>query len=97
MEGLLSRIGVDQAYGGWNAPVDEETGEFVFVPIPDGKNKQYPPGLRISYQQSLAELKSFAQKKGFTADLDLFTADLDFGSPKSYSIDVRTSILISLG
>lgn len=34
MKGLLVRIGVDQAYGGWNAPVHLGTHEFVYVPIP---------------------------------------------------------------
>ena len=34
MNALLVRIGVDQAYGGWNAPVDAE-GRFVYVPIPE--------------------------------------------------------------
>jgi hypothetical protein len=34
MKGLLVRIGVDQAYGGWNAPVDAD-GQFVYVPIRD--------------------------------------------------------------
>lgn len=29
------RVGIDQAFGGWNAPVDPETYEFVYVPIPD--------------------------------------------------------------
>jgi hypothetical protein len=49
MNGILVRIGVDQAYGHWNAPVDESTGEFVFVPIPDGEAKQYRPGSRVQY------------------------------------------------
>lgn len=35
MKGYLVRIGVDQAYGGWNAPVNPDTNEFVFVPIPE--------------------------------------------------------------
>lgn len=35
VRGLLVRVGIDQAYGGWNAPVDPETHEFAYVPIPD--------------------------------------------------------------
>ncbi len=34
MKALLVRIGVDQAFGGWNAPVNPDTGEFLYVPIP---------------------------------------------------------------
>lgn len=37
MRAYLIRIGVDQAYGGWNAPMDPETNEFVYVPIPESR------------------------------------------------------------
>ncbi len=36
MKGLLVRVGIDLTYGGWNAPVDPDTLEFAYVPIPDG-------------------------------------------------------------
>lgn len=32
---VLARVGIDQAYGGWNGPVDPVTREFGCVPIPD--------------------------------------------------------------
>jgi hypothetical protein len=38
MKGLLVRVGVDQAYGHWNGPVDPATGRFVYVPIPDDRD-----------------------------------------------------------
>jgi len=38
----LVRIGVDQAFGGWNAPVDPATGEFVYVPIPESATEFHP-------------------------------------------------------
>jgi hypothetical protein len=37
MRAYLVRIGVDQAFGGWNAPMNPETREFVYVPIGDGR------------------------------------------------------------
>lgn len=37
MRGYLVRIGVDQAFGGWNAPMNPETNEFVYVPIPESR------------------------------------------------------------
>jgi hypothetical protein len=37
MRAYLVRIGVDQAFGGWNSPVDPETNEFVYVPIPESR------------------------------------------------------------
>jgi hypothetical protein len=33
----LVRIGVDQAFGGWNAPMDPATRQFVYVPIPESR------------------------------------------------------------
>lgn len=37
MHAYLVRVGVDQAFGGWNSPVDPETNEFVYVPIPEAR------------------------------------------------------------
>lgn len=37
MRAYLVRIGVDQAFGGWNAPMNPDTNEFVYVPIPESK------------------------------------------------------------
>ena len=37
MRAYLVRIGVDQAFGGWNAPMNPETREFVYVPIPESR------------------------------------------------------------
>jgi hypothetical protein len=36
MRAYLVRVGIDQAFGGWNAPVDPGSNEFVYVPIPEG-------------------------------------------------------------
>lgn len=44
MKALLVRIGVDQSYGGWNAPVDAE-GNFVYVPIPEKLGTRFHSGL----------------------------------------------------
>jgi len=49
MKALLIRIGVDQAYGGWNAPVDPSTWEFAYVPIPEGSGTQCHKGLERRY------------------------------------------------
>jgi hypothetical protein len=37
MRAFLVRIGVDQAYGSWNAPMDPDTNEFVYVSIPESR------------------------------------------------------------
>lgn len=72
MKAVLVRIGVDQAYGRWNAPVDAN-GHFVYVPIPEKYGTQFHPGLERRYDEILPSLSSFCAKH----DCDL-TNDLRF-------------------
>jgi hypothetical protein len=58
MNALLVRIGVDQAYGGWNAPVDAD-GKFVYVPIPEKLGTSFHPGLERRYGEIIPALNSF--------------------------------------
>jgi hypothetical protein len=37
MRGLLVRVGIDSTCGEWNGPARRETGDFAYVPIPEGK------------------------------------------------------------
>jgi hypothetical protein len=72
MQALLVRIGVDTAYGGWNAPVDAE-GRFVYVPIPEKRGTAFHPGLERRYGELLPALERFCNEH----DCNLF-ADLRF-------------------
>ncbi len=63
MKALLIRIGVDQAYGGWNAPVDAE-GRFVYVPIPEKLGTPFHPGLERRYSEVLPPLERFCDVHG---------------------------------
>lgn len=38
MQAYLVRVGVDQAFGRWNSPIDPKTNEFVYVPIPEDRD-----------------------------------------------------------
>ncbi|HEX4451708.1 MAG TPA: hypothetical protein VH143_12605 [Kofleriaceae bacterium] len=60
MRGLLVRVGIDQAFGGWNAPVDPDTHEFVYVPIPD---RDLRPNLATRYASVSDALGSFASAR----------------------------------
>ena len=66
MEAILIRVGVDQTYGQWNAPVDPESGHFVYVPIPE--KRAFRPGLERSYREVLPALQRFALR--FELDLE---------------------------
>jgi hypothetical protein len=63
MKALLVRIGVDQAYGRWNAPVDE-SGTFVFVPIPEKLGTAFHPDLERAYTEVLPALNAFCAAHG---------------------------------
>jgi len=63
MQALLVRIGVDQAYGGWNAPVDAD-GRFVYVPIPEKRGTLFHPGLERRYGEVLPALHRFCGDHG---------------------------------
>src|SRR5262245_49701223 len=63
MKALLVRIGVDQTYGGWNAPVNA-AGEFVYVPIPENSDKLFHPGLERRYGEVLPALYGFCRDHG---------------------------------
>jgi hypothetical protein len=64
MKAILVRIGIDHAYGEWNAPVDPRTGQFVYVSIPDDAAKEYSLGNARRYDEIIAPLKEFAEKYG---------------------------------
>ncbi len=69
MKAILIRVGVDQTYGQWNAPVDPESGHFVYVPIPE--KRAFRPGLERSYREVLPSLQRFALRFDFDLESSL--------------------------
>lgn len=59
MRAFLVRVGVDQAYGAWNAPVDPDTNEFVYVAIPESRPMRAP--LATPYSLVAPALARFAE------------------------------------
>jgi hypothetical protein len=60
MRATLVRIGIDQAYGAWNAPVDPETNDFVYVPIPEGPKAPQHADLATTFASVEPVLAKFA-------------------------------------
>jgi hypothetical protein len=58
MRAFLIRVGVDHAYGGWNAPMDPISNEFVYVPIPESRPMR--PPLATPYSLVEPALTGFA-------------------------------------
>lgn len=59
MAGILLRVGVDSAAGGWNAPCRED-GRFCYVPIPDGRTSDRGP----AFDRDYAEFAPFVESLG---------------------------------
>ncbi len=74
MQAVLIRIGVDHSYGGWNAPADPDTGQFVYVPIPEKAGTAFHPQCDRPYRLLEPALQRFAED----AQADLFA---DLGCP----------------
>jgi hypothetical protein len=58
MKGLLVRVGVDQAYGYWNGPINPDSKDFCYVPIPQEKS-DFRLGYERSYQETHSGLERF--------------------------------------
>jgi len=62
MKGLLVRIGIDSAFGKWNAPCDPRSGEFLYVSIPE--NQPFRSGYERYYNEVIPFIERFAVKHG---------------------------------
>lgn len=69
VRGYLIRVGIDQTFGGWNCPVDTETREYVYVPIPEPRALR--AGLGRAYGEALPPLERFSQARGLDLQRDL--------------------------
>lgn len=66
MQALLVRVGIDQQFGKWNAPVDPRTGRFVFVPIPERRPEDLrdAPGCVRRYGEVISVVESLFDESG---------------------------------
>jgi Nucleotide modification associated domain 3 len=71
MKAILVRIGVDHAYGGWNAPADPISQRFVYVPIPERTGTKFHPGCDRPYSEWAPVLESFSEGLGLDLYRDL--------------------------
>jgi hypothetical protein len=67
LKGLFVRIGIDTSCGYWNAPLDLETREFVYVPIPEAERCTL--GLERKYDEVVPSLFRFSEKHGTSVKL----------------------------
>lgn len=62
-KGLLMRVGIDQTYGKYNAPINPITNDYVYMPIPqDGAI--FNAGMETSYAHLTPHLDEWCKKNG---------------------------------
>jgi len=76
VKAILVRVGIDQAYGNWNAPVEPNYGRFAYTPIPESKQQHHK--CQTSYNQLLPHLREFAAEYYLDLSNDLrFPKDIE--------------------
>jgi hypothetical protein len=71
MKAILIRVGVDQAYGGWNAPVDPDTLDYVYVPIPENASCTFHKDCKRPYSEVMPSLRQFCSPRHLDCHSDL--------------------------
>ena len=99
MRALLVRVGADQGKDGgrWNGPVDSETGEFVYVPIPEDKDCLIRSGLGCSYslvQHALSQMDCSLpqQLSGRYMHLDPDFSCLSYGDRRERAKQIKAKL-----
>lgn len=70
MKGLLLRVGIDSSCGKWNAPVDPETNDFTYIPIPEEVSR-FQPGKEITYTAFEDALSEFSSRRRLSKRIEL--------------------------
>lgn len=63
-KGLLIRVGIDQTFGHYNAPINPETNDYLYMPIPEHKHA-FKTGMQTSYAEIAPCFRSWATKNRF--------------------------------
>ena len=71
MQAILIRVGADHSYGRWNAPVDPDTGEFVYAPTPEKDRDGFRPGCARDYAEIRPAVEAMAERQGLRSAADL--------------------------
>jgi len=71
MKGLLLRVAADTTSGGgrWNGPVDQASGDFVYIPIPQDVGRFKPEHRPVVYDDYIPALKRFSARHGVCVGL----------------------------
>lgn len=59
--GLLVRVGIDKTYGRYNAPINPDTNDYLYIPIPQNNNN-FRPGMETTFDDLLPYFYSWSQR-----------------------------------
>lgn len=77
MRGLLVRVGIDQSYGGWNAPCCAD-GAFCYIPMRPQNPEEFDQGFETTYDEFEQVYQRFAgEEPHFPDKLHQKTCHLD--------------------
>jgi hypothetical protein len=62
-KGLLMRVGIDQTYGQYNAPINPVTNDYIYMPIPQGDSR-FISGMETTYDDLSPYFESWCHKNG---------------------------------
>jgi len=60
-KGLLIRVGIDQTFGEYNAPINPENNDYLYMPIPQGDN-DFRFNMRTSYNDLIPHFNLWARR-----------------------------------
>jgi len=60
-KGLLMRVGIDGTFGKYNAPINPETNDFLYMPIPENSHT-FKAGMQTSYSDILPSFTEWASR-----------------------------------
>ncbi len=65
MSGLLLRVGIDQTFGRYNAPINPLTNDYLYMPIPQGQDNPqqiFRQGMQTTYAQMDTHFSKFTER-----------------------------------
>lgn len=79
-KGILIRVGIDQTFGNYNAPMNPETNDYIYMPIPQS-SRTFRSGMLTSYMDIKEPFLSWCNKNGvkieFPEHLENWNCHLD--------------------
>ncbi len=77
MKGCLVRVGIDQTCGGLNSPIESNSGDYLYIPIPQGESECIE-GLETPYRMIREHLDAWNKKHGANVSLpeDLWSGNM---------------------